>query len=144
MSNNKYSTCVEKSAKAIGKNLPISTKQSIEICNFIRGKRVNRSIRMLEQVITKEIPVPFKRFTGDVGHRKGHIASGRYPIKATTEILKLLKSAKKNAINLGMGEELKIYHINAHQGPRQMHYGRQSRRVQKKTHVEIILTEVKK
>tara|TARA_Y100000310_G_scaffold22873_1_gene21853 strand:+ start:1246 stop:1803 length:558 start_codon:yes stop_codon:yes gene_type:complete len=78
-----------------GQNLPISTKHAIAICKYIRGKGVDKAISMLEEVEKMKKAVPMK---GEIPHRKGKIMSGRYPIKAVKEIIKLLKSLKSNAV----------------------------------------------
>ena len=80
-------------AIAKGSNLPISTKHSIAICRFIRGKDIDKSLEQLEQVINKKRAIPMK---GEIPHRKG-MESGRYPIKATKVFVKLLKSLAANS-----------------------------------------------
>lgn len=75
--------------------LPVSTKHSIAICNFIRGKNIDYSIGILEDVQKFKKAVPMK---GEIPHRKGKIMSGRYPIKAAGEFIKILKSLRSNAI----------------------------------------------
>ena len=132
-------------AKAKGANLPISLKYSIEICNYIRGDKIARAIQKLEASIAQEIAIPFKRFTDGVGHRKGNdILSGRYAVKACTHILKLLNSAKSNAVFKGLNiDNLVIVHAAASQAPQAWHHGRQRRQRVKKCHVELVLEEVK-
>ncbi len=78
-----------------GQNLPISTKHAVAICNYIRGKDIDEAISMLEQVEQMKKPIPMK---GEIPHRKGKIMSGRYPINASKEFIKLLKSLKANAV----------------------------------------------
>ncbi len=78
-----------------GKDLKISTKHSIAICDYIRRKNIEKAIDMLSEILTYKKAVPMK---GELPHRKGKIMSGRYPIKAVTEFIKLLKSLKANAI----------------------------------------------
>ncbi|MEA3378578.1 MAG: 50S ribosomal protein L22 [Nanoarchaeota archaeon] len=132
----------EHTAKALGKDITISTKFSIEIANLIRGKPVSLVKRLLEGIIAKKIAVPMKRFNRDRGHKKGRIAAGRYPNKASVEILKLLKSAEMNAINKGLNEEelyIKLLVIN--KGSSQWRSGRQRRRRMKRTNIEIVLEE---
>lgn len=85
----------KKEAVAFGKDLPISTKHAVAICNFIRGKRIEKAIFLLEEVINKKLAVPMK---GELPHRKGKIMSGRYPIKASQQFIKLLKQLAANAI----------------------------------------------
>ena len=54
-----------------------------------------------------------------VGHRKGGIGPGRYPVKASREIIKLIESAMNNASHQYEDinpEEMEITHIAAHRG----------------------------
>nr|AJS13034.1 large subunit ribosomal protein L22 [uncultured archaeon] len=139
----KYATKTEKekNAKAVGLALPISTKHCVEICNYIRGKRVEDAIHILEQVLDKKHAIPYKKYKRDLAHRKG-IGPGRYPEKTCKEIIKVLKSASANAQYKGMGvSNLYIKHICAHLASRPWHYGRQSRRKMKRSHVEVVLEE---
>jgi large subunit ribosomal protein L22 len=131
-------------AKAVGFGLPISTKQSVEICSFIRKKSVEKSKKLLQGVVDGTTAVPFKRYNKDMGHKKGKIASGRFPKKASEHILNLLKSAESNAKNSGLVSPLIIEEIIANQGSRNWHYGRIRRIKNKRTHVEIVVKEVKK
>jgi len=62
MTNYKYSSEInENSAKAIGLSLPISTRQSIEICSFIRGKKLQDAKKILESVLKKKTVIPLKQ-----------------------------------------------------------------------------------
>ena len=132
----------EHAAKAIGRSLPISTKQSIEICRFIRKKNLQKAKEMLNKVIAKKTAIPFKRFT-EIPHKKGKgIASGSYPEKASKEILRLLESAEANAQFKGINtSNLVINHICAHKAGNQPHYGRRGGTM-KRTHVEVVVQEV--
>ncbi|MBI2047324.1 hypothetical protein HYT26_04160 [Candidatus Pacearchaeota archaeon] len=69
-------------ALAYGRNAPISTKHAIAICRAIKNKRINDSLKILEDVLKKKWAIAFK---GEIPHRKG-MASGRYPINATARI----------------------------------------------------------
>lgn len=132
----------ERMAKAIGRGLPISTKKSVEICNFIRGKSLKNSKKMLKSVIEKKKAVPYKRYNRSIGHKTGKMTAGRYPVKASKEILSVLKSAEANAQFKGLNtSNMSIKHICAQKGSNQMHYGRQRGRVMKRTHIEVVLEE---
>jgi len=132
----------ENIAKAVGRALPISTKQSIEICAFIRKLPLEKAKKRLTDAINKTAAVPFKRFNDDMGHKKGKVAAGRYPEKACTEILKLLAAVEANAQFKGLNtSNLIISHICAHKAARPWHYGRQRRRKAKRTNVEIFVKE---
>jgi len=140
----KYSTRIgENCAKAVGLALPISRKQSVMICKFIRYKHVQLAKKHLAEVILKKRAVPFTRFNDDVGHRPG-MAAGRYPIKACQNILALLESAESNAQFKGLSTaDLVITHVSAQKGPDTWRYGRHIRRQAKRTHIEIVLEEKK-
>ena len=131
-------------ATAIGRSLPISTKQSVEICNLLRGKTSDKGKKILELVIEKKAQVPYRRYMHGVGHRSGKMAAGRYPQKASSFILALLKSAESNAENKGLSTPLKIKEIIANQATRSWHAGRQRRRKTKRTHIKVVLEEMKK
>jgi len=142
MSQYKYSATVnEHRAKAVGLLSPISAKQGVEICNFIRGKDTQKAKDILNEVIDMKKPIPFKRFTEGAGHKHG-IGPGKYPVKACKEILKLIKLVEANAQHNGLDtSSLVIVHICAKKGPKSWHYGRQSRIAMKRTHVEIVVEE---
>lgn len=76
-------------------------------------------------------------------HREGNIATGKFPIKASKEILKLIETAESNAQNLGLSSDLIISHISAHKASMQFHFGRKRRRRMKRTHLNIIIEEIK-
>lgn len=131
----------EKRARAAGLSLPISTKHSVEVCSFIRNKKLDLAIKQLKEVVDGKRAIPYKRYTRDLGHKKG-MASGRYPKNTCKEIIKLLESVKANAEDKGLGENLVIKHISANSASRPWHYGRKRRRKTKRTHIKVILEEV--
>jgi ribosomal protein L22 len=123
-----------------GRNLHISTKHSIAICNLIRNKNIDKAILILEQAEKMKIPIPM---TGEIPHRKGKIMSGRYPIKAITEFIKLLKGLRANAI---MNElELEKYKIFCKSNIASRPYRRFGKGRFKRTHIEMkLILPVKK
>lgn len=128
-------------AKARGESLPISMKAAISIANHIRGKDAIWAVEYLDAVMSKKQAVPFTKFTDGVGHRRGKMASGRYPFKAAQHIQAVLKSAIANAANAGLDESLTIAHISANKAASRFHQGRQRRRMMKQTHIQIVLKE---
>jgi len=130
-------------AKVNARNLSISTKQSVEICNLIRDKKVDSAKKTLSRVIEKKQAVPYKRFKRKIPHRAGKMATGRYPIKASKEILNLLDSVIANAQSKGMSSELSISQISANRGANQFHFGRKRRRKMKLTHINLVVKEIK-
>jgi len=127
-------------ARSIGKDVNISFKQAVEISNLLRNKELSKARTILLNVLQKKYPVPFKRFTNGIGHKAG-ISSGRYPIKASRQFLKLINEVEANAQNKGLGK-CKIIHISAQQASRPFHYGRMIRRRMKRAHVEIVVKEI--
>ncbi len=122
-----------------GNDVGISTKQAVAICNMIRNKNIDRAIAMLEEVTKMRRAVPMK---GEIGHRKGKMMSGRYPINASTEFIRLLNSLKANAIYHELElEKFKIF-CKSNVAPRP--YRKFGRTRFKRTHVEIKLILITK
>lgn len=131
----------ENMARANGSSIPVSFKHSIEICNVIRGKNVNYAKNVLSEVIKEKQAIPFKRFSGDVGHKKG-IAAGRYPKKASKEILDMINLVEANAQFKGLNtSRLVITHINANKASSVTRFGRKRGRKAKRTNIEIVVQE---
>jgi large subunit ribosomal protein L22 len=131
----------ENSAKALGKDLPISTKQSVNICAFLRGKSLADAKEKMQKVIQKKVAVPYTRFNADLGHKTG-IGPGRYPEKASKLILMLLEEAEANAQFKGLNtSQLKVAHISANRAARPWRFGRKRRIKTKRTHITIVLEE---
>ena len=128
-------------AGAKGEDLSISFKQSVEVCKVIRNKNYDAAEKFLMRVIKMEDAVPYKKFNrGGVGHRKGNMGPGRYPIKTSKEILRILKSAYSNADDKEIEkEDIKVFSAVAQKGSKTMKNGRFSSRIAKRTQIEIIL-----
>lgn len=116
-----------------GRDLRISTKHSVAVCDFIRNKDVDKAIGELEEVSKMKRAIPMK---GEIPHRKG-MMSGRYPINAVAAFLKLLKSVKANAMMNELElEKVKIYCMaNVASRPR-TRFGQSKH---KRSHVQIKL-----
>ena len=131
----------EHMARAIGMDLPISFKQSVEICAFIKNKSVNDAKKILQKVIEKKTAIPFRRYNWDLSHKK-KIGPGRYPEKASKEFIKLIDNVESNAQFKGLNtSNLIIVHISAHKAGKAWHYGRKTRRRMKRTIIQIIVNE---
>ncbi|MBW3003313.1 50S ribosomal protein L22 [Candidatus Woesearchaeota archaeon] len=131
----------EHMARCVGKDLPISTKHCVEICNFIRHKNLQKAKELLERISKKDMPLKFRRHNKKVGHKPG-IGPGRYPVKACVEINKLLDSVENNAVFKGLDSgSLVIKHISSQRASRPMKYSRRIRGESKRTHVEIVVEE---
>jgi len=138
-----------KTAIASGRDLRISYKHAVEICSSIRNLSLKRAKTILNEVIEKRRPIPFRRYNGKMGHRRGleKWCAGRYPIKAAKAILKILNEAEANAEYKGLDvDNLWIVHAAAHKGTKirkyiQRAFGRSTPYFQQLVHVEIGLEE---
>lgn len=103
-------------AKAIGKELPISTKKSVEVCTALRGMNVEDAKELLEEVIELRRVIPYRRYRKTISHKKGGVAGG-YPVRVAKAILKVLEDAQANAeVNELDPEAMRIEVIAAHRG----------------------------
>ena len=132
----------EHCAKARLNSASVSTKHCLEICSLIRKKNLQKAKALLQNSIDGKKPIPFKRYTGSVGHRKGDMTSGRYVVKACSEMLRLLNSVEANAQFKGLNaSDLIIAHICANKASTPWRYGRQARRKAKRTTIEVVVKE---
>ncbi len=133
-----------KIARAYGKELKISPKHSVEICNFIKGMLVSDAKRVLEDVVALKRPIPYKKYKRKLAHRRdlqGWYA-GRYPVKAATHILRLLKGVEANAAYKGLNtEKLRIIHIAASKGRVIKGYRKGMPFNKSTTNIEVIVEE---
>jgi len=139
----------ETTAKAIGKELHISPKHCIEICNLLRGKTLVDAKHILEEVIELKRPVPFRRHKRYVAHKRGKgFGAGRYPVNASAAILRILADAEHNAEYKGLDPEImKLTHISSnlgktYQGWRPRARGRSSPWNTETVNIEVILEEM--
>lgn len=106
-------------AKAMGRDLNISFKHSVVICDKLHDMELRDAMELLEAVVAIKKSIPFKRFNTGVSHRKG-IGKGKiakYPKKAAGEILSVLRNVEANAEYKGLDtERLRIINIQANKG----------------------------
>ncbi len=128
-------------AIAKAQNLPVSTKQAVEICRELRWKTTTAARKYLQEVLQFHRAVPYKRHIFDLGHKPG-IGPGRYPQKTTKAILQLLKAVEANAQVKGLNvSSLKITKLLADKAAKRISGGRQ-RHFRRNTHLEIEVREV--
>ena len=136
-----YTQLLQGSRLATARSVQVDmhVKHCFEVCRAIKNKTAGEAIAFLNQVLKidsnradvrrKAAAVPFRLGSGNkrkrrsgpsmVGHRKGGIGPGRFPVKASREIIKVIESAMENAryqyedID---AEEMLITHIAAHRG----------------------------
>jgi len=143
-------------AKAVGRDMPISFKESYELAKILRGMMLKDAKDFLKKIIELKEPVPYVRYVKGIAHKKGlskkwnrwKTPVGRYPIKAAKYILKVIENAENNASQKGLDvDKLKIIHIAAHRSlylkrwmPRA--FGRATPKFRTTTSVEVIVMEV--
>lgn len=139
----------EVTAKAVGRELDISPKASVEVCREIRGMKVEDAVQRLEEIISLKRPVSYRRYNGQVGHRKGRkFGAGRYPKKTAKAILDVIRHAQHNAEYKGLdSDNMRIVHISSGKGmmvegylPRA--HGRSSPFNHETTNIEVVLEVV--
>ena len=134
-------------AKALGKEMPVSPKFAREVAGMVRGMKVEAAQKALEEVIEKKRAVPLKRYNKRVSHKAG-VGPGRYPVKAAKAILTVLDSAAANADYKGLDvSNMAIATISVSRGqvipghmPRA--HGRATEWNQDTVNVEVIIQEV--
>jgi len=122
-----------------GISVPISTKDSVAICKFIRGKSIDRAIIDLEQVLNFKRAIPIM---GNIPHRKGKgMMSGRYMTKPVEHFISMLKDLKANSNVNGLDQPIIVEAVpNRASRP----YGRFGAVKRKRTHVMIKAVEKNK
>ena len=119
----------------------VSLKYAIEICRFIKNKRIGDAIRDLEEVIVKKKHVPMR---GEYAHKhgKGKVASGagKYPVGASEHFIVYLKSLSGNATQSDMNEPY-VAEASANKAPKPM--GRFGRWERKRCHIRLVAKELK-
>lgn len=103
-------------ARAYGREVNVSPKNTNEVCAAIRGMMTKKALEYLENVQAKKDFVPLKKYFKKVPHRKGGVP-GRYPKKAAKRVEEVLKNAIANAEHKGLdADRLKIIHAAANKG----------------------------
>lgn len=136
-------------------NADISPVYARAIGRKIKGLTIKQAIKYLREVATQKKPLPLTNVR-KVSHKKGAgVASGRYPKKASEEIIKAIKQLRANAdakmLNV---DTLKIVHFSSNPGnrPRWLGYfkAQQGRRFgqpklrTRRQHIEIIAKSFEK
>lgn len=137
--------------KASGRDLKISPKAAREICGAICTMHLEEARRFLQDVIDMKRAVPYRRYNKQIPHKRGLIGwyAGKYPVKAASEIMKILNGLEANAEDKGLYvENIKIVHAAAQRAriikrymPRA--FGRSSPDFNQLCHVELIAKEIK-
>ncbi|RLE83023.1 MAG: 50S ribosomal protein L22 [Thermoprotei archaeon] len=138
-----------RTATAAGRDLRISYKHAVEICRFIKNRKLDEAKKILENVIELKQGIPFRTYKKKVPHHKAvdKWPAVRWPVKAAKAILKVLENAENNAINKGLDvSRLYVVHAAAHKSIKIRKYiprafGRATPYFQQLVHVEIAVEE---
>src|SRR5919202_598313 len=126
-----------KHVRAALREKDISHKHAREIALAIKGMSIEKAREFLENVIAKQIAVPFRRYNNEVAHRsniRDGFFSGRFPKKAAGEFLRLLDNLKIVSAVVHKATKLERF------TPRAM--GRSSPKIDTLVHVELVAQEV--
>ena len=126
-------------------------KNTYETARAVKGLKLKRAIKYLEDVLEHRDCIPYRRFTGHVGRTtqaKLHgVTQGRFPEKSVRHVLMLLKNVSANAEAKGLDvERCSITHFvvqRAVQGRRRTYraHGRIGPYLSSNCHIEFIVTE---
>jgi len=136
----------ERSVRCSGRELRISPKAATEICQTIKGMRIEEAKKLLEAVAAKKRPIAYRRYKTKVPHKRlsERWHAGRYPTKAAKRILGLLEELQSNAEYKGLDvDRLRIVHAASQRGMKMRNYvprafGRSSPSYNTLTHIELI------
>jgi len=149
--NYSYIPTSEKIVKSSGKDLDVSFKDAVNVARAIKGRKLEDAMMYLNNVISFKDFIPYKKFYKGISHRSevaGKSGPGRYPIKVCKYVLKLLKSAERNAEHQTIDtKNLIISHVYVLQGTKRKRLKPTGRRAiwgTRLTHIQIILKEMKK
>ncbi len=131
-------------AFARAEGVDASYKDLSQVCGRVRGKKIAWALTFLEKASKGDIPILFKKFNTNLGHRRELGGSkGRYPKKAALAVLKAIKSVAANARVKGLSDDLTIVHILANKKatfPRMQAKGKRFRADYETARIEIVVT----
>ena len=140
-----------KSAKCKVADLRAHFKNTYETARAVKGLKLKRALKYLEDVLEHRDCIPYRRFTGHVGRTtqaKLHgVTQGRFPEKSVRYVMQLLKNLQSNAEAKGLDiEKCSITHFavqRAVQGRRRTYraHGRIGPYLSSNCHIEFIVTE---
>jgi len=144
-----------KSCKARGSDLRVHFKNTRETAQAIKGLRLRKAVRFLEDVLIHKQAVPFRRYNGGVSRKaqaKQHslCTQARWPKKSAEFILGLLRNAESNAEIKGLDvDALHITWIQVNKAQKQRRrtyraHGRINPYMSSPCHIELILSEQEK
>lgn len=137
--------------KARGSDLRVHFKNTHEVGAAIKGMKLTRAQKYLQNVLDKKEIVPFRRFRigvkGKPQCRNWKVPVGRWPKKSAEFLLGLLKNCESNAEMQGLDtDNLVVTHVQVNKAMRGRRrtfraHGRINAFMSMPCHVEMFLTE---
>lgn len=140
-----------RACKARGSNLRVHFKNTHATAMAIKGLSLKRAQKYLEDVIAHKDAIPFRVFTGGIGHhaqaKRHKVVCCRWPEKSCRYVLDLLQNAESNAEIQGIEvDQLYVYHVQVNRAPQLRRrtyraHGRINPYMSSPCHVEIVLSQ---
>ncbi|MEN2975044.1 MAG: 50S ribosomal protein L22 [Candidatus Caldarchaeales archaeon] len=133
-----------RTVKASLREVDVSPKYSREVCRSIIGLNIPRAKKLMEDVISMKIMIPYRRYRKKRAHHAQTRGPGGYPVKIARLMLKLLESLEANAEFKGLDpEQVIIRYAVAHKGRTirkfiERAFGRATPYDKTLTHIELI------
>ena len=140
-----------KSAKARVDDLRASFKNTYETAITLKGMKLKKALKYLDQVLEHKQAIPFRRYCCGIGRtaqaKPFKHTQGRWPEKSVTQMIMLLHNAQANAESKGLDvDKCVISHVQVNkavQGRRRTYraHGRMTPYLSSNCHVELFLSE---
>lgn len=138
-------------AKSRADDVRVHFKNTYETARAVKGLKLKKAIKYMEEVLEHKQCVPIRRFTGHAGRatqaKVFGTSLGRWPEKSVRHVHSLLKNALSNAESKGLDvERCYVTHVavnRAVQGRRRTFraHGRIGPYLSSNCHIEFIVTE---